>query len=366
MPMKKVMRGGKRRLVIEIPYKDRDTGKRVRFRQDATIQTVEAAKEEERRLLAELLTTGRIQTVRDRREAHVGTSEVVDDKLTFQGAVDLWRATKAPTLKRTTQRGYEVNFDAYLLPLWGQVPVRELGFERFAKLDATLIKDGLAPSSRGNIAIAARSVLRHLVELGKLETMPRLPSIPHGGGKVIRIPDTMTVDAMLREAPAHLRRALLLCLDAGLRAGEVRGLTWKDVDLGARTITVRQTIYYGETDTPKSGHERVVPLTDRLYRELTAGFAERPKTTDPVAPNGRGKVWGEPSLSHAVRSLLRAIDAPHARVHDLRHFFVSRLFRAGVGAPTVRDLAGHRHMHVTARYAHSDEGAKREAIAALG
>lgn len=38
----------------------------------------------------------------------------------------------------------------------------------------------------------------------------------------------------------------------------------------------------------------------------------------------------------------------------------------GVGAPTVRDLAGHEHMHVTARYALSDDASIRAAIAQLG
>ena len=53
-----------------------------------------------------------------------------------------------------------------------------------------------------------------------------------------------------------MRLALALCTDAGLRAGEVRGLEWQDVDLKAGSLTVRQTIYHGQKDTPKSGHER--------------------------------------------------------------------------------------------------------------
>ena len=49
----------------------------------------------------------------------------------------------------------------------------------------------------------------------------------------------------------------------------------------------------------------------------------------------------------------------------LRHFFVTEAFKAGGGAPTVQRLAGHKHMHVTARYAHTDEEATRAVIAAL-
>ena len=54
-----------------------------------------------------------------------------------------------------------------------------------------------------------------------------------------------------------------------------------------------------------------------------------------------------------------------ARVHDLRHFFVTEAFKAGGGAPMVPKLAGHRHMQVTARYAHADEEATRAVIEAI-
>jgi hypothetical protein len=40
---------------------------------------------------------------------------------------------------------------------------------------------------------------------------------------------------------------------------------------------------------------------------------------------------------------------PVVLVLDLRHHLVTEAFKAGGGAPTVRDLAGHGHMDVTAR-----------------
>lgn len=52
-------------------------------------------------------------------------------------------------------------------------------------------------------------------------------------------------------------------------------------------------------------------------------------------------------------------------MHDLRHFFVIECLRAGAPAPDVQKLAGHRHLHVTQRYAHTDENSQRVAMAAL-
>lgn len=80
----------------------------------------------------------------------------------------------------------------------------------------------------------------------------------------------------------------------------------------------------------------------------------------------RRTVWAEGSLLHALHRVLDRLGLPRMRVHDLRHFYVTSLFKVGVGAAVVRDLAGHRHLQVTARYAHSDEPAKREAVGKLG
>lgn len=368
MTVRKKTRRGKPRLVIEIPYNDPDTGVRIVFRQDASVQTKTAAESEDRRKLVELAETGRILTVRERRVAVQEKNEAATrDCIPFKAACEVYEKTKAATrLKRTTRRGYFVSLNVHLLPRWGELPVDKIGFTQFARLDADLMDAGLKPASRANIMCAGRSVLRHCIDLGELGEMPRLPRLPKGGEAVLRIPDEATVNAVIAAAPPYLRRPLLLAIDAGYRAGEIRGARWQDVNLVMGTIVVRETVYFGVRDTPKSGHEREIPLTPRLRAELEEAAKLPHRPTDPLAPNSLGRIWGESSLGHAVKRLLTKLEKESHKFHSLRHYFVTQLFKAGVGAPTVRDLAGHRHMQVTARYAHSDEAARRAAIAALG
>lgn len=366
MSVRRVTRRNALHWVIDIRYVDRRTGCRARYRHDAAVQTSTSAHAEERRLLVELAERGFIATPEELRAANRASEPPATSRPSFRDAVKTFRRTKAVSrLKRTTRVIYDVWLDVELLPRFGDRPLDEVDYLAVAELDAELCKQELKPSSRRNIAIALRSVLRNAVEVGSLVAMPKLPPLPKVGETVIRPPAPEDVETLIRSAAGGIQIALALAADAGLRSGEIRGLEWQDVDLRTGTIRVRQAIYFGEPDTPKSGHQREVPVTARLLTMLKAA-AEKPHAgTDPVAPSRLGTVWGQGSLAQAFRRALAKLKLPAARLHDLRHFFVTRCFRAGVDARTVQALAGHHHLSVTARYAHTSSDAKRAAMVAL-
>ncbi|HEU4535808.1 MAG TPA: site-specific integrase [Polyangiaceae bacterium] len=348
------------------------TGKRARYRRDAAVQTAAAAQAEERRLLAQLGMHGHLPDAPGPAPAPAGSCPAPRGDnggegaaFTFADAVELFRETKAVVgLKRTSRRSYGALFDALLLPRFGALPAAAVDFARVSALDVDLVRGGLKPSTRANAQVALRSALRCAVDAGRLAAMPRLPTLPRAGSKVVTPPTPDEVDRALAATPPHARLALLLAADAGLRLGEVRGLRWRDVDLDAGVLVVRRTIYHGEVDTPKSGHERMVPLTPRLARALgearAAGGGRRPEA--PAAPSRLGRPWGETTLREAFRRALAKAGLPRSRLHDLRHAFVSRCFLAGADARTVQELAGHASLVVTQRYAHTTDAAKRRAI----
>jgi integrase len=73
-----------------------------------------------------------------------------------------------------------------------------------------------------------------------------LARLPHIGETIVKSMTEGQLDKLMLAASATARLAFGLAAHAGLRAGEVRGLRWPDVDLELGTITVRRSVCRGE------------------------------------------------------------------------------------------------------------------------
>ncbi len=354
---KRVTRDGKSQLFIEIRYRTAD-GRKVRFRRDAQVQTKTAALAEERRLLAELEHTGTLEV-----SSESNTADIEPVRYTFADAVRQYRSTRMKTLKPSTRITYEQRLTALLAPRFGEVALADLSCESFNKLDLELVRDGLSPSTRRNVQIVTRVILRSAVDAGFLASMPKLPRLPKVGRKVPNPIHRDKLDAILAVASFTARLAFALAAFAGLRRSEVPGLRWSDVDLKGNTITVRRAITRGEETTPKSGDHRVIPIAEPLRRLLESAATTRKNPWASVALTTHGEPWGESGLNQTFKRAQKRAGLGGWCFHDLRHFFASELFRKGVPAPVVQMLLGHADLATTQRYADMVASDLRAAVA---
>jgi hypothetical protein len=100
------------------------------------------------------------------------------------------------------------------------------------------------------------------------------------------------VEKILDVASPSQKLAFGLAAYAGLRAGEVRGLRWGDVNLEAGIIVVRVSHSHGAISAPKSGYEREIPIA----APLKALLGPPKKKNDLVATTSKGDAWGEYGL----------------------------------------------------------------------
>jgi integrase len=371
MAVRTVVRRGERRLFIDIRYRD-STGKRTRYRKDAEVQTLLAARAEDRRRLALLAATGSPFGALSPEGQPVNQEPEEDAEIAaapaFKDVAKEYMADYAKSqLKPSTRVGYQKKLDGFLLNAIGDLPITQVSASKVRELDVELVERGAQPSTRRGHQIVLRSILgKFAVERGYLAERPRFPKLPRCGKQIHTALTKDDVDRLLAATPnpAH-RRLFLLAAYAGLRAGEVRALRWRDVDLRARVLTVRLSRCKGYLSTPKSGHERLIPLAETLVRELSK--TKKPLPDALVCLTSLGSPWGEYGL---IQSFKRAgkraeLDASW-RFHDLRHFFVTSLFLTGAPAPAVQMLAGHADLSTTQRYAHTTTTELAAAVARLG
>jgi integrase len=150
----------------------------------------------------------------------------------------------------------------------------------------------------------------------------------------------------------NLTPLVLLALNTGLRRGELLGLSWGDVDLRHKRLTVR-----GEGT--KTGQSRHVPLNDTAVEVLKAHRGEvRPLKTLPV--------FGRHEFKKAWATVLADAQIENFRFHDCRHHFASKLVMAGVPLFTVGKLLGHANTQMTERYSHLAPDALKSAVDLIG
>lgn len=215
----------------------------------------------------------------------------------------------------------------------------------------------LAASSRIRILSALNHFGRWLVEAGFADMNPcssiifpkesprRQPEVPPLG-TIRRLLHAPCLDShAVRDAAVVWTLAV-----TGVRASELAGANMDDVDLDRREFTVR---------SGKGGTGRITFLTTEAARVLRRYQEEgRPvlleKERDALFLTDRGLRMCRKQVGLALKRICqRAGLAPH-RPHQLRHFFCSILLERGADLRTIGELAGHRRLSTTTRYAQVD------------
>jgi integrase len=149
----------------------------------------------------------------------------------------------------------------------------------------------------------------------------------------------------------HYSPMFLFLLGTGLRRGECTALTWGDIDLQNRLVSVDKAVAFVRNrpilqQTKTRAGRRVLSLTGLSVMALDMV----PRSLDSKARifvSGAGSSPTPSNVRSALHRLCDKAEVPRISPHALRHSHVSLLLAAGVDVLTVSRRVGHAKVSVT-------------------
>jgi integrase len=314
-------------------------------------------------------------------------------KMTVAQAGDQWIASgETNGLEAATLESYRQHLKDHIAPFIGAVKLSELTVPLVRTFRDKLHKADRSPAMIKRVIGDLGSILADAQERGHVAQnvvrslsgrKKRRQAERRQNGKLKVGVDIPTPDE-IRSIVAHLRgrwRPLLLtAIFTGLRASELRGLRWDDVDFKKAELHVRQRAdKFNKIGKPKSeSGERAVPMPPILVNTLREWKLACPESElGLVFPTGAGEIEyhsnivtrGLAPVQIAAGVVTKDGTAKYTGLHALRHFYASwcinRRVDGGLELPlkTVQHRLGHSTIQMTAdTYGHlfprGDDGAE--------
>jgi integrase len=300
--------------------------------------------------------------------------------------IETAEAVDEPPLEPTTLEQYRQHLDLHIVPIIGKVKLAKLNVPvirdfadklRAAGRSSTMVKYVIR--SLGSLLADAQergNIVRNPVHEMRSRRHQRKNGRERRGNNLeigVDIPTPEEIKLILQAVTGKDRVFLLTAVFSGLRASEMRGLPWKDINLRKGELKVTQRAdRHRKIGPPKTeAAQRTIPLPPPVISALREWRLACPKgPLDLVFPNGKGnvefhiniiqRVFWPAQLTAGV--VVKTTDtkqgspslAPkYAGLHSLRHFYASwcinRKTDGGLELPpkVVQYRCGHSSITVT-------------------
>ena len=269
---------------------------------------------------------------------------------------------------RGTKLVYNTNLKLYIVPRWGDCPLRRVSSVEVEEWLKTL---KLAPSSRAKIRNLMSTVFRHAIRWGWVGQHENPISLVRVSTKRKRVPEILTAEefrALFAFLPNRERAIGAICATTGLRVCEVLGLKWEDIDFIEKTANVLRSYVDGSVGPCKTEvSQQPVPLDEIAIEGLVAWRVICPFGSDTDWVFGSERAFGKlPVWPDSLRSKILQPAAKKAGIgkrigwHTFRHTYSSLLAATGNDVKVVQELMRHAKVSTTMEvYTHAGMDKKR-------
>ncbi len=312
--------------------------------------------------------------VRARAEIADGVHTPDSTSITVFDAACLWLARcERDGLEATTIRQYRAHVDLHITPRIGKTKLARLSAPVINAFIDQLIDDGRSKEMARRLLRSLSSIVREAQRHGLVAANNVRDASPIKRSKRIdgraEMPTKDELKRIINTTPERWRAFIMTAIFTGLRASELRGLKWEDIDLKNSILHVRRRVdRFNKFGPPKSeAGTRDIPLSPTLVNALKAWRLGCPRgDLDLVFPTGAGRVeshgnllsrvfWpiqiaaGVVILRESKNEAGETIKTPDAKfsLHALRHAAAALWIEQGFSPKKIQTLMGHASIQQT-------------------
>ena len=299
-----------------------------------------------------------------------GVHSAPSKSITLARAAEEWLSQVAREgRERSTMAQYGQHAHRHIIPRIGDLKLAHLTTVRISAFRDDLLADMSRPLAK-KVLTSLKSILREAQRRGNVAQNVALGvsvGLDKRGTKRklragVDLPTPDEVKALIGKAGGKFRPLIVTAVFAGLRASELRGLRWEDIDFARGELHVRQRAdRYNATGKPKSASgERTIPLGPFVLNTLREWKLACPKGEGGlVFPTAKGQIEHHANILRGLApvfvgaGLADRDGKPKYGLHAFRHFFASwcinRRQDGGLELPTktVQERLGHASIVMT-------------------
>lgn len=271
--------------------------------------------------------------------------------------LEKWQNIYCKDLAITTLQGYKRYIKKYIEPALGDIKLENMLPMKIQDLYNTMAGKKLTAKTILQVHSIIRKSLEDAVRNGFIHKNPcvmvKRPSAERYTPENVYDENDFNKLLSLSVGTEHELPILFAGL-CGLRRSEVFGLTWEDIDLEKRTISVCRAAVPTEEEVTLKSTKNYTSKRTFVYPDCMQDILKEKRGIGLIFHEPDGTPTNGGNYSHRFKYFLDKHKLKHIRFHDLRHFNATMMLKSGISDKTAAERLGHANPNVTrAIYQHS-------------